>query len=87
MRRKEVGEAFDATPANIEARTKRVEAARRAASSRCCRRRPAAARCSRRIALRFGDVASLKNLGTRRRMATAMLMRGTHQAHAPAAVG
>jgi zinc protease len=73
---KEVGESFDATPANIEARTKRVTLPGGLQLVLLPKKTRGGAVFAG-IALRHGDLASLKNLGEAPSMTAAMLMRGT----------
>jgi zinc protease len=73
---REVGESFDATPANIEARTKRVKLPGGLELALLPKKTRGGAVFAA-ISLRFGDVNSLKNQGNVPSMATAMLMRGT----------
>jgi len=72
---KEAGETFDATPANIEARTRRVKIGGLDVALLPKKTRGGAVFAG--IALRHGDVASLRNRGTQGTMSAAMLMRGT----------
>ncbi|HEU4779039.1 MAG TPA: pitrilysin family protein, partial [Steroidobacteraceae bacterium] len=75
---KQEGEVFDATPANIEARTRRVKlpgGLELALLPKTTRGGAVFAALS----LRFGDEASLRNQGNVPSMATAMLMRGTRK--------
>jgi zinc protease len=75
---KDLGETFDATPANIEARTLRsklpggLELALLPKKTR-------GGSVFAALSLRFGDEASLKNLGSTPGMTTAMLMRGSRK--------
>jgi zinc protease len=73
---KEVGESFDATPANIEARTKRVKLPGGLELAMLPKKTRGGAVFAG-VSLRFGDVASLKNMGNVPTLTTAMLMRGT----------
>jgi zinc protease len=73
---KEVGETFDATPANIEARTKRVTLPGGLQMALLPKKTRGGAVFAG-IALRFGDVQSLRGVGTHATLGTAMLMRGT----------
>jgi zinc protease len=75
---KSEGEAFDATPANIEARTKRVKLAGGLELALLPKTTRGGAVFAA-ISLRFGDEASLRNVGNAPSMATAMLMRGTRK--------
>ena len=82
------GEAFDPSPANIDARTACAALPRRPASWRCCRRRRAAARSSRTLTLRFGDEKSLDRTGQHRGAAGRRDADARHdEAHAPADPG
>ena len=75
---KDAGEAFDATPANIEARTKRSKLPGGLELALLPKKTRGGAVFAA-LSLRFGDEASLKNLGSTPGMTTAMLMRGTHK--------
>ncbi|HEU5137755.1 MAG TPA: pitrilysin family protein [Steroidobacteraceae bacterium] len=75
---KEVGESFDATPANIEARTKRVKLPGGLELALLPKKTRGGAVFAA-VSLRFGDEASLKNLGSAPELTTAMLMRGTRK--------
>jgi zinc protease len=69
------GERFDATPANIEAHTKRGTIG--ALKTAFLERKSRGGRVSGVVALHFGEVQSLQNLGDVGRLTGAMLMRGT----------
>jgi len=71
----EAGERFAATPANIEARTRRGTVG--ALKTALLERKSRGGRVSGVIRLHFGDVQSLQNLGDVGRLTGAMLMRGT----------
>jgi zinc protease len=73
---KDAGEAFDATVANIEAHTRRTTLPGGLQLVLLPKKSRGGAVYAG-IALRFGDVASLKNLGSTPGFATGMLMRGT----------
>ncbi|HEY6124004.1 MAG TPA: pitrilysin family protein [Steroidobacteraceae bacterium] len=73
---KEEGEAFDATPANIEARTKRVKLPGGLDLAMLPKKTRGGAVFAA-LSLRFGDEASLRNMGNVPPMTTSMLMRGT----------
>jgi zinc protease len=75
---KETGEAFDATPANIEARTKRVKMPGGLELAMLPKKTRGGAVFAA-VSLRFGDEASLKHMGSTPAMATSMLMRGTRK--------
>jgi zinc protease len=69
------GERFDATPANIEARTKRGTIG--SLKTAFLERKSRGGRVSGVVALHFGEVQSLQNLGDVGKLTGAMLMRGT----------
>jgi zinc protease len=69
------GERFDATPANIEARTKRGTIG--SLKTAFLERKSRGGRVSGVVALHFGEVQSLQNLGDVGKLPGAMLMRGT----------
>jgi zinc protease len=73
---KEAGESFEATPQNIEARTKRVTLPGGLQMALLPKKTRGGAVFAG-IALRHGDLASLKNMGEIPTMTAAMLMRGT----------
>jgi zinc protease len=73
---REVGESFDATPTNIEARTRRIKLPGGLEMALLPKKTRGGAVFAG-LALRFGDVQSLRGLGTHATMSTAMLMRGT----------
>ena len=73
----EAGERFEATPANIEARTHRGTVG--SLKIAFLERKSRGGRVSGVIRLHFGDVQSLQNLGEVGRLAAAMLMRGTRK--------
>jgi zinc protease len=73
---KDAGEAFDATPANIEAHTVRIMQPGGLQFALLPKKTRGGAVFAG-IALRFGDVASLRNLGSTPAFTAAMLMRGT----------
>jgi zinc protease len=73
----EAGERFEATPANIEARTHRGTAG--SLKTAFLERKSRGGRVSGVIRLHFGDVQSLQNLGDTGRLTAAMLMRGTRK--------
>src|SRR5580658_1975834 len=73
----EAGERFEATPANIEARTRRSTIG--ALKTAFLERKSRGGRASGVIRLHFGDVQSLQNLGEVGRLTTSMLMRGTRK--------
>ena len=73
---KEAGETFDATPANIEARTRRV-ALPGGLQMALLPKKTRGGSVFLSMSLRFGDEASLRNLGAVPNLTTAMLMRGT----------
>ena len=73
---KDTGEAFDATPANIEARTTRSKLPGGLQLALLPKKTRGGAVFAA-LSLRFGDEASLKNLGSTPGMTTAMLMRGS----------
>ena len=73
---KDAGEAFDATVENIEAHVKRTTLPGGLQLVLLPKKSRGGAVYAG-IALRFGEVASLKNLGTTSGFTTAMLMRGT----------
>jgi zinc protease len=73
---KEVGETFDATPANIEARVRRTTLPGGLQLVLLPKKTRGGAVFAG-VALRFGDVDTLRNQGSAPAMATAMLMRGT----------
>jgi zinc protease len=74
--KKDEGETFDPTPANIEARTRRVKLPGGLDLALLPKKTRGGAVFAG-IALRFGDVASLRNLNTPANMSASMLMRGT----------
>src|SRR6185503_10464731 len=71
------GERFDATPANIEARTKRGTIG--SLKTAFLERKSRGGRVSGVVALHFGEVQSLQNLGDVGKLTGAMLMRGTQK--------
>jgi zinc protease len=71
----EAGERFEATPANIEARTRRGTVG--SLKTAFLERKSRGGRVSGVIRLHFGDLQSLQNLGDVGRLTGAMLMRGT----------
>ncbi len=73
---KDAGETFDATPANIEARTMRSKLPGGLELALLPKKTRGGAVFAA-LSLRFGDEASLKNLGSTPGMTTAMLMRGS----------
>ncbi len=73
---KQAGESFDATPENIEARTRRIKLPGGLEMALLPKRTRGGAVFAG-MALRFGDVQSLHGLSTPASMSTAMLMRGT----------
>lgn len=73
---KQAGESFDATPENIEARTKRVKLPGGLEMALLPKKTRGGALFAG-MALRFGDVQSLHGLSAPAAMSTAMLMRGT----------
>ena len=75
---REVGESFDATPENIEARTRRVKLAGGLELALLPKKTRGGA-VFVAISLRFGDEASLKDQGNVPSVATGMLMRGTRK--------
>ena len=75
---REAGETFDATPANIEARTRRITLPNGMRMALLPKKtRGGSVRLA--MSFRFGDEASLKNLGAAPSMTTAMLMRGSRK--------
>jgi zinc protease len=72
------GEAFDPSPANIEARTQRSKLPGGLELALLPKKTRGGAVFAA-LSLRFGDEASLKNLGSAPAMTTAMLMRGTRK--------
>jgi zinc protease len=73
----EAGERFEATPANIEARTRRSTVG--ALKTAFLERKSRGGRVNGVIRLHFGDLQSLQNLGDVGRLTAAMLMRGTRR--------
>jgi zinc protease len=73
----EAGERFEATPANIEARTRRGTVG--SLKTAFLERKSRGGRVSGVIRLHFGDLQSLQNLGDVGRLTGAMLMRGTRK--------
>ncbi|HEX3837674.1 MAG TPA: pitrilysin family protein [Steroidobacteraceae bacterium] len=73
----EPGERFDATPANIEARTRRATIG--SLKTAFLERKSRGGRVSGVIRLHFGDLQSLQNLAEVGRLTGAMLMRGTQK--------
>ncbi len=73
----EAGEPFEATPANIEARTRRGTVG--SLKTAFLERKSRGGRVSGVVRLHFGDVQSLQNLGDIGRLTGAMLMRGTQK--------
>ena len=73
----EAGERFEATPANIEARTRRGTVG--SLKTAFLERKSRGGRVSGVIRLHFGDLQSLQNLGDVGRLTGAMLMRGTQK--------
>ncbi|HEY1898415.1 MAG TPA: pitrilysin family protein [Steroidobacteraceae bacterium] len=73
----EAGERFEATPANIEARTRRGTVG--SLKTAYLERKSRGGRVNGVIRLHFGDVQSLQNLGDVGRLTGTMLMRGTRQ--------
>ncbi|HEV7605924.1 MAG TPA: pitrilysin family protein [Steroidobacteraceae bacterium] len=73
---KDAGVAFDATPENIEAHTRRTTLPG-GLQLVLLPKKTRGGGVYAGLALRFGDVASLKNLGSTPAFATGMLMRGT----------
>ncbi|HEY6455880.1 MAG TPA: pitrilysin family protein [Steroidobacteraceae bacterium] len=73
----EAGERFEATPANIEARTTRATVG--SLKTAFLERKSRGGRVSGVIRLHFGDLQSLQNLGDVGRLTGAMLMRGTRK--------
>jgi zinc protease len=73
----EAGERFDATPANIEAHTKRGSVG--ALKTAYLEHKSRGGRVNGVISLHFGEVQSLQNLSEVGRFTAAMLMRGTTQ--------
>jgi zinc protease len=73
---REAGENFEATPANIEARTRRVTLPG-GLQLALLPKKTRGGSVFLAMSLRFGDEASLQNLGAVPGMTTAMLMRGT----------
>jgi zinc protease len=73
---KEAGETFEATPANIEARTRRVTLPG-GLQMALLPKKTRGGSVFLSMSLRFGDEASLRNLGAVPGLTTAMLMRGT----------
>jgi zinc protease len=71
----EAGERFEATPRNIEARTRRGTVG--SLKTAFLERKSRGGRVSGVIRLQFGDLQSLQNLGDVGRLTAAMLMRGT----------
>ena len=71
----DAGERFEATPANIEARTSRATVG--SLKTAFLERKSRGGRVSGVILLHFGDVQSLQNLGEVGRLTGSMLMRGT----------
>jgi len=74
--KKDEGETFDATPANIEARTRRVKLPG-GPELALLPKKTRGGSVFAGIAVRFGDVKSLQNLNTVANMSASMLMRGT----------
>ncbi len=74
--RPEAGEAFDSTPANIEARTLRIALPNRMRAA-LLPKKTRGERVHALLSLRLGDEASRNNRTTACSMAGAMLMRGT----------
>ena len=72
------GEAFDPSPANIEARTQRSKLPGGLEIALLPKKTRGGAVYAA-LSLRFGDEPSLKNLGSAPAMATALLMRGTRK--------
>ena len=72
------GEAFDASPANLDARTQRSKLPGGLELALLPKKTRGGAVFAA-LSLRFGDEASLKNLGSTPGMTTAMLMRGTRK--------
>src|SRR5688572_5910778 len=75
---KSEGEVFDSTPANIEARTRRVKLPGGLELALLPKKTRGGAVFAA-VSLRFGDEASLRNLGNVPAMTTGMLMRGTRK--------
>jgi len=73
---KDLGEAFDATPANIEARTHRTKLPG-GLELALLPKKTRGGSVFASLSLRFGDVESLKNQGDVPSMTSEMLMRGT----------
>jgi zinc protease len=73
----ETGERFEATPANIEARTRRSTVG--SLKTAFLERKSRGGRVNGVIRVHFGDVQSLQNLGEVGRLTGAMLMRGTRK--------
>ncbi len=73
----EAGEHFDATPANIEASTKRGTVG--SLKTALLERKSRGGRVSGVISLHFGDVQSLQNMAEVGRFTAGMLMRGTRK--------
>jgi zinc protease len=72
------GENFDATPANIDARTRRMTLPG-GLSLALLPKKTRGGSVFLALSLRFGDEASLRDLGAAPTMTTAMLMRGTRK--------
>ena len=73
----EAGERFEATPANIEAHTRRGTVG--SLKTAFLERKSRGGRVSGVVRLHFGDLQSLQNLGDVGRLTGAMLMRGTQK--------
>jgi zinc protease len=73
----EAGERFEATPANIEARTRRGMVG--SLKTAFLERKSRGGRLNGVLRVHFGDVQSLQNLGDVGRLTAAMLMRGTRK--------
>jgi zinc protease len=71
----EAGEHFDASPANIEARTQRGTVG--SLKTAYLERKTRGGRVDAVLSLHFGELQSLQNLGETGRLTAAMLMRGT----------